>query len=99
MDDETVNGKELEGRLTRLGYQVAGIASSEDDAIAMVGKAAPDLVLVDMGLRNDVNSVGADRHTVENYISQHTSSLFSHSICPSCMATVVERQLENMERE
>jgi PAS domain S-box-containing protein len=38
-------------------------------------------------------------HTVESYISQHTSTLFSHSICPSCMATVVESQLEEMERE
>jgi PAS domain S-box-containing protein len=29
-------------------------------------------------------------HTVEDYISEHTSSLFSHSICPSCMITHVE---------
>jgi PAS domain S-box-containing protein len=26
-------------------------------------------------------------HTVENYISQHTTTQFSHGICPSCMAT------------
>lgn len=38
-------------------------------------------------------------HTVENYISDHTSTLFSHSICPNCMTTVVEAQLEKMERE
>ena len=30
-------------------------------------------------------------HTVENYISRHTSTRFSHSICPSCMATRVEQ--------
>jgi hypothetical protein len=29
-------------------------------------------------------------HTVEDYISEHTSSLFSHSICPSCMVIHVE---------
>lgn len=29
-------------------------------------------------------------HTVEGYISRHTSSRFSHSICPSCMKTRVE---------
>lgn len=28
-------------------------------------------------------------HTVENYISEHTSTRFSHSICPSCMETEV----------
>jgi PAS domain S-box-containing protein len=38
-------------------------------------------------------------HTVETYISHHTNSRFSHSICPSCMATEVEAQLEKMERE
>ena len=26
-------------------------------------------------------------HTVENYISEHTTTLFSHGICPSCMET------------
>ena len=25
--------------------------------------------------------------TVENYVSAHTSTLFSHSICPSCLET------------
>lgn len=31
-------------------------------------------------------------HTVEDYVSKHTSSRFSHSICPSCMASLVEPQ-------
>jgi PAS domain S-box-containing protein len=26
-------------------------------------------------------------HTVENYISRHTSTQFTHGICPSCLAT------------
>jgi hypothetical protein len=26
-------------------------------------------------------------HTVENYISHHTSTQFTHGICPSCLAT------------
>jgi PAS domain S-box-containing protein len=38
-------------------------------------------------------------HTVENYISDHTGTRFSHSICPSCMKTHVESQLEPSERE
>jgi len=29
-------------------------------------------------------------HTVEGYISTHTSTRFSHSICPSCMSTRVD---------
>jgi len=34
-------------------------------------------------------------HTVENYISEHTATRFSHGICPSCMATQVEPQLSD----
>jgi hypothetical protein len=30
-------------------------------------------------------------HTVEAYLAQHTSTLFSHSICPTCMKTEVEK--------
>ena len=38
-------------------------------------------------------------HTVESYISRHTSTRFSHGICPSCLASEVEPQLEQSERE
>jgi hypothetical protein len=33
-------------------------------------------------------------HTVEGYISEHTSTRFSHSICPSCMKIHVEPHLK-----
>jgi PAS domain S-box-containing protein len=33
-------------------------------------------------------------HNVEDYISQHTTSLFSHGICPTCMAAHAESELE-----
>jgi hypothetical protein len=33
-------------------------------------------------------------HTVESYISHHTDSRFSHSICPSCMKSIVEPSLK-----
>ena len=29
-------------------------------------------------------------HTVEGYIGTHTSTKFSHGICPECLATRVE---------
>lgn len=31
-------------------------------------------------------------HTLESYLSAHTKSVLSHSICPSCMVTEVEPQ-------
>jgi PAS domain S-box-containing protein len=38
-------------------------------------------------------------HTVETYISQHTNTRFSHSICPNCMKTEIDSQLEELERK
>jgi PAS domain S-box-containing protein len=36
-------------------------------------------------------------HEVEDYIARHTSSRFSHSICPECMVRVVEPQLDELD--
>jgi PAS domain S-box-containing protein len=38
-------------------------------------------------------------HSIENYISIHTPTMFSHGICPSCMKTEVEPRLERLMRE
>jgi len=38
-------------------------------------------------------------HTVEVYLSQHTSTRFSHSICPTCFDEEIEPQLIEMEQE
>lgn len=38
-------------------------------------------------------------HSIENYISMHTPTMFSHGICPSCMRTEIEPRLERLMRE
>jgi PAS domain S-box-containing protein len=38
-------------------------------------------------------------HTVETYISRHTSTRFSHGICPTCMATRVESHLKEAKHK
>jgi PAS domain S-box-containing protein len=38
-------------------------------------------------------------HNVEDYISRHTTSLFSHGICPTCMGLHADAQLEPSGRE
>jgi PAS domain S-box len=59
VDDEIIVAKDLEARLTGLGYDVPAIASSEAEAIAMTARAAPDLVLMDIALSGDMTSVDA----------------------------------------
>jgi PAS domain S-box-containing protein len=36
-------------------------------------------------------------HEVEDYIARHTSSRFSHSICPACMVSEVQPQLDELD--
>jgi PAS domain S-box-containing protein len=57
VDDKTGSGRELEARLVGLGYDVAAIAGSGGEAVSIAAATAPDLVLVDMDLRGDVNSL------------------------------------------
>lgn len=57
VDDEIASARELEATLTGLGYEVAGIASSGREAIAMIEYAEPELVLVDMVLDGDMSGI------------------------------------------
>jgi PAS domain S-box-containing protein len=57
--DEVIAARELKDQLTRLGYDVATIASSGDEAVVIAARAAPDLVLMNMTLRGDMKNVAA----------------------------------------
>jgi PAS domain S-box-containing protein len=59
VDDEMNVAKDLEARLTGLGYDVAAIATSEAEGLEMTAHAAPDLVLMDIALSDDMTSVNA----------------------------------------
>jgi len=37
--------------------------------------------------------------SVENYLSEHTSTLFSHSICPACLETHFDEELAESAKE
>jgi len=44
--------------------------------------------------------IGNDQNywdTVENYISQHTNSRFSHSVCPDCYKNELEPEIERLK--
>ena len=46
-------------------------------------------------IRNDENYW----QTVEAYVSHHTNTRFSHSICPTCYRNEIEPQLDQMKGE
>lgn len=59
VDDEPAVAKDLEQRLTALGYDVPAVAQSEEEAATRTAQAEPELVLMDIALAGDTRSVDA----------------------------------------
>jgi diguanylate cyclase (GGDEF)-like protein len=59
VEDEGVIARDLEDTLTRLGYRVSGIASEGAEAIEMARELHPQLVVMDVSLRGDVDGIEA----------------------------------------
>jgi two-component system cell cycle sensor histidine kinase/response regulator CckA len=59
VEDENIVAKDIQNTLKSLGYLVAGIAASGEDAIQKAGATRPDLVLMDIMLRGYQDGVEA----------------------------------------
>lgn len=59
VEDEHIVARDIAARLQRRGYDVVGIASTATEAIQEAGRAHPDLVLMDIMLRGDVDGITA----------------------------------------
>lgn len=59
VDDEAIITMQLEERLAVMGYTVAGMAASGEDAIEKARRLAPDLVLMDIVMPGKLNGIEA----------------------------------------
>jgi PAS domain S-box-containing protein len=59
VEDEAVVALDVQGRLRRLGYEVVGTASSYASALSQAAAARPDLVLMDIALRDGPDGIAA----------------------------------------
>ena len=57
VEDETIIAMELEYRLKELGYQVPAIFASGEEAIASVPETNPDLILMDIMLKGEMDGI------------------------------------------
>lgn len=57
VEDEIVIVMGLEEALTTLGYEVCGFAFSGEEAIGLIEKRKPDIALVDIHLRGDMDGI------------------------------------------
>lgn len=59
VEDENIIAGEIQDILVRLGYEVTGIASSGEEAIGKVAETHPDIVLMDIVLKGNMDGVNS----------------------------------------
>ena len=59
VEDEMIIAGELEARMVALGYDVAGIAASGEEAIQLAFEKRPDLVFMDIVLKGEMDGIQA----------------------------------------
>jgi CheY-like chemotaxis protein len=67
VEDEHIVAMGIKKMLKSLGYQVTGIASSGEDAISKAESTFPDLVLMDIMLKGNVDGIEAAREIIKRF--------------------------------
>ena len=57
VEDEWIIANDIKDSLVDMGYRVTGIASSGEEALAMVEEELPDLILMDIVLKGKMNGI------------------------------------------
>ncbi len=62
VEDESIVALDMRSRLASMGYEVVGIAASGEEALDLVRRTSPELILMDIKLQGDLDGVDtADR--------------------------------------
>lgn len=67
VEDESLVAKDIANMVRGLGYSVAGVVSTGEEAIAVAGKAQPDIILMDIVLKGRIDGIEAAQHIWENF--------------------------------
>jgi diguanylate cyclase (GGDEF)-like protein len=84
VEDEGIIARDVAETLTRLGYVVTGIASEGAQAVSLAQKIEPDLVVMDVSLRGDIDGIQAARQIQERspvpiiFLTGHTDEETLH---------------------
>lgn len=78
VEDDNVMAKIAEMRLNSLGYEMCGRATTAAEAIALVVNKKPDIVLMDINIKGNVDGIDT-AHMIKNafdipvvYLTSHT---------------------------
>jgi PAS domain S-box-containing protein len=78
VEDESIVAMGIEHRLHQLGYQVAGIADSGSMAIEQIRENHPDLALMDIQLKEDMDGIEAAQY-IRNHFNIPVVFLTAHA--------------------
>ena len=67
VEDEGIVAMDIADRLTAMGYEVIGSAGSGKEAIALVEKKRPDLILMDIVIEGDFDGVATASYIHKHY--------------------------------
>ncbi|MGB7295912.1 MAG: response regulator [Candidatus Aminicenantales bacterium] len=59
VEDEIIVARDTENMLMNFGYEVLGIAGSGEEAISLTAEISPDVILMDIRLRGDMDGIEA----------------------------------------
>jgi two-component system, LytTR family, response regulator LytT len=71
VEDEFIISDYIQGCLTNLGYNVVGIYTNYDEAIAALNNLKPDIALIDISIKGEKNGID-----IGGYIRQHSNIPF-----------------------
>lgn len=66
VEDEMIIAAKISLRLTKLGYEVAGIVPGGEEAILFIEQNAPDIVLLDINLKGKIDGIDIANRIIEN---------------------------------
>ena len=66
VEDKAIIGMEIKNRLEKNGFNVVGLAKTGGSAIAMAAEREPDLVLMDISLKGEMDGIQATEQIVSN---------------------------------
>ena len=67
VENESIVSKDIQHSLKKLGYHVVGASSTGELAIELVRSTSPDIVLMDIMLKGDINGIDTAKIIKENY--------------------------------
>jgi len=66
VEDELLVAKDIQNRLTKFGYNVVAVISSGNEAIKKAAEKTPDLVLMDIRLKGEIDGIEAAQLIYQN---------------------------------